>query len=70
MEHEGRSLWQMLVAIQEADGDFRINCTECLALLAYDSDLLVSGADVHALDDRIHYHLSLCKACQKEQGVI
>ena len=69
MQEDSRSLWQLLLAVTESDGNCQINCTECLALLEYDADMLTAGAEVDALEKSIRQHLSLCEACQKKQGI-
>ena len=68
MENEKRSLWQLLLAVEESGGDCQINCAECLALLEHDADMLTAGAEVDALEKSIRQHLSLCEVCQKKQG--
>ena len=68
MENDKRSLWQLMLAVEESGGDCQINCAECLALLEYDAEMLTAGAEVDALEKSIRQHLSLCEACQKKQG--
>jgi hypothetical protein len=60
MDKTGRSLWQLLLLIQDANKPVQLTCGECFVLLDYDAGLLADGVALKEVRPAINRHLSLC----------
>jgi hypothetical protein len=64
MNETSRSLWQLLLLTCDANATVDLTCEECFTLLEYDTELLVSGANLDEIRPAASYHLSLCSKCK------
>ena len=63
MDKINRPLWQLLLLTRDSKKSAQLTCEECIALLEYDAELLINGADLDDVRPAIIYHLSLCSEC-------
>jgi hypothetical protein len=59
-----RPLWQLLLLTNDPKMPGKLTCEECIALLAYDTELLLDGAELDEIRPAINKHLSQCSKCQ------
>ena len=64
MNNPPRPLWQLLLLTSDPKMSGKLTCEECIALLAYDTELLVDGAALDEIRPAINKHLSQCSKCQ------
>ena len=64
MDKTNRPLWQLLLLTRDSKKSAQLTCEECIALLEYDAELLINGADLDDVRPAVSYHLSLCSECQ------
>ncbi len=60
------SLLQLLLLTSDPKVAVILTCEQCFALLEYDADLLVAGADPAELRPSVSHHLALCSSCQSQ----
>jgi len=63
---ENPSLLQLLSVTSDPKVAVILTCEQCFALLEYDADLLVAGADPAELRPSVSQHLALCSSCQSQ----
>jgi len=59
-------LWQLLLLTSDSKVAVNLTCEQCFALLEYDTDLLVAGADHADIRPSVSHHLALCSSCQRQ----
>ena len=66
MDKVNRPLWQLLSLTWNSKKPISLTCEECFALLEYDADLLVAGADPAEIRPSVSHHLAFCLSCQTQ----
>jgi len=59
-----RPLWQLLLLTRDSKKAVSLICEECFALLEYDADRLVAGAEPAEIHPSVSHHLALCSNCR------
>jgi hypothetical protein len=66
MGKTSRPLWQLLLLTRDSNEDLRLTCEECFALLEYDADRLVAGANPAEIRPNVGRHLAICSSCRTQ----
>ena len=66
MDKVNRPLWQLLSLTRDSKKTVSLTCQECFALLEYDADLLVVGANPAEVRPIVSHHLVLCSSCKSQ----
>ncbi|MEN8173421.1 MAG: hypothetical protein ABFS03_11150 [Chloroflexota bacterium] len=64
MVNRNHSLWQLLLLTSDSEKVVSLTCEQCFALLEYDADLLIAGADPDDIRPSVSHHLELCSSCK------